>query len=317
MYLISREWCKETPFYFYKTTNLINKKFYYGSGTDEEDYLGSGIAIDRAIKKYGKENFHIEKLRYFQTRKDAYEYEDRFLNLFDLKNIKESYNLKNSACGFEQGHTYTANKVVVKDKYGNNSQVDTDNPRYNSGELMPINKDRIVVKDTDGNKFSVSVDDPKYLSGELVGHTKGKVTTKDSNGNIRVVSIDDERYLSGELTHVSKNLVAVKDIDGNILSVSKCDNRIKSGELVYLTTGMVGVKDINGNQFRVSVNDIRYISGELVALSKGRWTWNKLLYINNKHKSVKEWTKFYGLKQIKYLKEYLESNNINYGRNLQ
>jgi len=85
-------------YYFYKTTNKINNKFYYGSGS-KETYLGSGIAIKRAIDKYGKENFIIEKLRYFSTRQEAYDFEERFLRLFDLTRNKQSYNMKNSAVG--------------------------------------------------------------------------------------------------------------------------------------------------------------------------------------------------------------------------
>jgi hypothetical protein len=92
---ISKEWTTETPFYFYKTTNLINGMFYYGSGS-RPNYLGSGIRLTMAIKKYGKENFHIEKLRFFKTRKDAYYYEDRFLKLYKVNSLVESYNLINS-----------------------------------------------------------------------------------------------------------------------------------------------------------------------------------------------------------------------------
>jgi len=47
----------------YKTTNLINAKFYIGK--DEKNnplYLGSGIILNRAIKKYGKNNFKKEIL---------------------------------------------------------------------------------------------------------------------------------------------------------------------------------------------------------------------------------------------------------------
>jgi hypothetical protein len=61
-------------FYFYKTTNLINGNYYYGSGSPKrkgraKEYLGSGTMIRRAFAKHGRENFKIEKLRLFETRK--------------------------------------------------------------------------------------------------------------------------------------------------------------------------------------------------------------------------------------------------------
>jgi hypothetical protein len=47
----------------YKTTNLINGKYYTGkNATNNPKYLGSGIKLERAIKKYGKENFKREIL---------------------------------------------------------------------------------------------------------------------------------------------------------------------------------------------------------------------------------------------------------------
>jgi group I intron endonuclease len=49
----------ETYGYIYKTTNLINGKFYIGQHKGDWDYsyFGSGKLIKRAIKKYGVENF--------------------------------------------------------------------------------------------------------------------------------------------------------------------------------------------------------------------------------------------------------------------
>lgn len=45
--------------FIYITTNLINEKQYIGfhNGTEDDDYLGSGKYLLRAVKKYGKENF--------------------------------------------------------------------------------------------------------------------------------------------------------------------------------------------------------------------------------------------------------------------
>ena len=47
--------------YIYKTTNTINGKFYIGKSQREikesEEYFGSGLILQRAIKKHGKEYF--------------------------------------------------------------------------------------------------------------------------------------------------------------------------------------------------------------------------------------------------------------------
>ena len=51
--------------YIYKTTNLVNGKIYIGLHARPEfnpKYLGSGVLILRAVKKYGAHNFTVEQL---------------------------------------------------------------------------------------------------------------------------------------------------------------------------------------------------------------------------------------------------------------
>ena len=68
--------------YFYKTTNLINGKFYYGvhaSKSLDDKYLGSGKMILRAIKKYGRKNFQKEILQEFEDFPSALKFESQFI----------------------------------------------------------------------------------------------------------------------------------------------------------------------------------------------------------------------------------------------
>jgi group I intron endonuclease len=62
----------------YKTTNLINNKIYIGKHQTEninDTYLGSGVALENAIKRYGKQNFKKEILFIFNTEKEMNEKE--------------------------------------------------------------------------------------------------------------------------------------------------------------------------------------------------------------------------------------------------
>lgn len=54
----------------YKTTNISNEKYYYGKhATDKIDdgYLGSGILIKAAVRKYGRASFVREIISFHLT----------------------------------------------------------------------------------------------------------------------------------------------------------------------------------------------------------------------------------------------------------
>ena len=102
--------------YTYMVTNKINGKVYVGShswdgeGLDKNYYV-SGTAITRAVKKYGKENFQVEVLYYYDTIEECRADEERILTEYDVKNCPHSYNCKNSAIGWTSeeltGRTHT------------------------------------------------------------------------------------------------------------------------------------------------------------------------------------------------------------------
>lgn len=81
-------------FIIYKTTNLINGRYYIGKhvGTLEDSYLGSGVGIMRAIKKYGKEQFKREILIVCSSNKLMNELERLYINE-EIVQDKSSYNM--------------------------------------------------------------------------------------------------------------------------------------------------------------------------------------------------------------------------------
>lgn len=186
--------------FVYKTTNLKNGMIYIGvHQTDDlnDNYLGSGRRLQRAIKYYKKELFKREILHFFDNIEDMFNKEAEIVNEEFIKR-KDTYNI---VLG---GQRATSGCVIVKDKNGINHCVVKDDPRYLSGELVSVAKGLITVKDKDGKTFSVSINDPKYLSGELVHPSKGSITVKDKDGNHCQISINDPRYLSGELVPLFK-----------------------------------------------------------------------------------------------------------------
>lgn len=81
----------------YKTTNLVNGKIYIGKHQTydiSDGYLGSGILIQRAIEKYGEENFKREILFECSSveemnAKEAELVNEEFLKRDDVYNLKQ------------------------------------------------------------------------------------------------------------------------------------------------------------------------------------------------------------------------------------
>lgn len=79
----------------YKITNLINNKIYIGAHKTSnplDNYFGSGIAIQQAIAKYGKNNFRKEILFIFDNEDDMYKKEREIVNE-NFVSDKNTYNL--------------------------------------------------------------------------------------------------------------------------------------------------------------------------------------------------------------------------------
>lgn len=80
----------------YRTTNLINGKMYIGKQVNErkEYYLGSGIYLNKAVKKYGKENFKKEILiKGITCRKELSEIEKYLIAFYQADKSKQYYNI--------------------------------------------------------------------------------------------------------------------------------------------------------------------------------------------------------------------------------
>jgi group I intron endonuclease len=80
----------------YQITNNVNGKIYRGKHTTQnldDEYFGSGKLINRAIQKYGIENFTKEILEYCETVEQLNERERFWVDEEWVLN-KDTYNLK-------------------------------------------------------------------------------------------------------------------------------------------------------------------------------------------------------------------------------
>lgn len=82
-------------YYIYLTTNKINNKKYIGQhkGSLTDRYFGSGILLQKAIEKYGKDNFAKEILEICNSQEELDEKEKYWIKKYDAINSEEFYNL--------------------------------------------------------------------------------------------------------------------------------------------------------------------------------------------------------------------------------
>lgn len=156
---------KQNKIYFsYKTTNLINNKWYIGihKGYASDNYLGSGTLILKAIKKYGKKNFKREIIQEYSNYTEAWAAE-RILVNEDVVKDPNSYNLK---IGGKGGW----NHIDVK------------------GDKNPMKNPEIALKVSIGIKASITEEERKSRSnrmstlrknGTITTHNKGKKTPQE------------------------------------------------------------------------------------------------------------------------------------------
>ena len=220
----------------YKTTNLINGFIYIGihSTTELEDgYLGSGKELKRVFKEFGKENFKREILFQLDSREAILLKEEELVN----KEFLERNDVYNRSLGGQtKGKLCSLGKVSVKHSVtGECRLLPLDDPRYISGEYIPVQCGKAVYFDVISNKnVRVSCDDPRISTGELQSSLTGKFFVRYADGDYFLVTRDDPRYINNELLTPGTGRIVCSKIseDGTLVSKSLClyDPLYLSGE---------------------------------------------------------------------------------------
>lgn len=107
----------------YKITNLINNKIYIGKDTTSDpNYFGSGLLINRAFKKYGKENFTKEVIDIADDFDDLSSKEIYWISQYNSTDKKIGYNI---ATGGDGGDTLSNHPDLdlIKEKISKNSHT--------------------------------------------------------------------------------------------------------------------------------------------------------------------------------------------------
>lgn len=203
--------------YIYKTTCLSNNKIYIGQRFEKRDiekrenYLGSGILLQKAIKKYGKENFKKEIIEYCDNRNHANEMEIYWIAYFNSRDLEIGYNVAlggNMVCS------------MLNKKHTEETKVKMAN--WHMGKVVSqYTKEKISVHMTGLKRGKYNDAQGKKISEKLSGKSKSDEHRKNLSishignrpGNSKYIAQIDP--ITNEILKVyNRGSIAAKEVKG-------------------------------------------------------------------------------------------------------
>ncbi len=221
-----------TMFYVYKTVNKVNGKYYIGKhkGELDDEYLGSGLVIQQAIEKYGKDSFEKEILIICITEQEVRHWEKRIIDL-NINNPK-CYNI---APGGQGGHVIKHfsedEKKEIYKKAGQKIR------EYQKSHPEEVNKWRrkqksTLLKNTDKHKQTIKQSLAKRSEQEVIDQHRKITERKLQNGYYFIYQLFNSK---GEMVMESIGAESIANKYGvsanGIRLASNHGNSIKRGKL--------------------------------------------------------------------------------------
>lgn len=214
--------------FIYKTTNLLNNKFYVGMHSTNDlidGYLGSGKRLRRSLVKYGIENFKCEILEYHNDRKSLAKREREIVNL-ELINEELCLNLM---IGGEGGRGF----------------ISDEQQRYRSHCGGVANSKRLKDDDIFRKKHSERVSKimkQNHKDGKIKYDTfTGKKHTDDSKNKMRLFASKQ----IGEKNHQFGTIWVTNGVENKKIKKTDIENYLK----LNWKSGRSSIGDIGKNQY--------------------------------------------------------------------
>lgn len=149
--------------FIYITTNHVNGKQYIGQRKYDKqekwkEYLGSGVILSKAIKKYGAENFSKQIIEDCDTKEELNLKEKFWINYYDAVNSDNFYNIAEGGDGGNTIVGYTEKQLEEHSKKLSKAFKGV----INQGINNPKSKQVICLNNT--KIFDTTVEAGKYAS---------------------------------------------------------------------------------------------------------------------------------------------------------
>ena len=214
-----------TYYGIYKITNLLNGKMYIGQHTTtniDDGYMGSGIRIQRAIKKYGKENFRKEWLMFCEDEEEL-NYMERVYVDQTWVDRSDTYNL--NLGGDCQRHSEQTRKKISLAQKGKKEKYPSPmkGKRFSKEVRKHMSEAHKGYKQTDEHRKNISasnigkhkqplsIEQRMKISQTLTGRKNPEHSKKMSgrkhfnNGKISIMAYEcPEGFVAGRLPFINK-----------------------------------------------------------------------------------------------------------------
>ena len=203
--------------YIYKTTNLINGKYYIGihsTSNLNDGYIGSGKRLWYSIKKYGREDFKCEILEFLPDRDSLYKRERELVNEDILKD-KMCMNLGLGGTGGQGDRFLTKEQLkkgrkktdeILKEKYGENFRSIVSKNFYNN----LTQDDRKSLNE----KIKIGQQNSNYDFGSsFKGKKHSSLTIEKLKGHKRQIGENNSQYGTMWITNGVENKKVKKEFE--------------------------------------------------------------------------------------------------------
>lgn len=237
----------------YLVVNLINNKFYIGKHTTKnlnDNYLGSGSILNKAINKYGQDNFKKYYISFHNTEDEAYLEESKLLTKKFIK-------------------VYGKGKICYNCTIGGGKSVDD------------LKKSLNISKSLKGKTFTE--ERKKKMSDDMLGENNkmyGKKHTKETKEKISNANKGNTFWLGKKHTKETKEKISkaernyIIDINGT----NNPNNKISLDDCIEIYNLL---KNSNLSQYKIS--EMFGVGASLVSCINNGSHWS-CKYIENKIK---------------------------------
>lgn len=170
----------------YKTTCLVNGKIYIGQTTHWQDksYLGSGVKIEAAIRRFGRENFKrcCLKICYGKRELDIWEYV--FIKKYKSQDKKIGYNIADGEIT-NRGKLNPASLPEVREKMKRSALKRIERGQFNHKDCFHSEEAKLKMSKVRQSRYSSLSEEWKAkIRKSCEGINKGAVRSEDMKNRL-------------------------------------------------------------------------------------------------------------------------------------